>query len=238
MPIGFYEPPGGVSFPHRPYPKSTLRVVEKAITEAWRIIRDSPSAGFDITTADENRITRELRNCLVNRVLNGSAVPAFTSDVFDVTRGAEFESYDGSHLQNKPDMHVAIRRNIPRILRSADGLFVECKPVDAGHSMVGDYCDNGIRRFVSGEYAWAMSIGYMVGYAMAGYTLPGRLNDAIKARKKILKVISQVEPCPDNTARGYAQRPHITIHKRGFRFPVTNAKATAITIRHLWFNRN
>jgi hypothetical protein len=235
--IGFYEP-GPVKFPHRPYPKATLRVVEKAIAEAWRIIRDNPGAGFNIVTADENRITRELRTCLLNQVLDGSAVPAFTSKTFDVNRGSEFESYDGTHLQKKPDLHFAIRRDVPRILRSADGLFVECKPVDADHPVVGDYCDKGIIRFVNGEYAWAMSIGYMVGYAKTGYALPDKLKKAVNARKKVLKHDGQVRPCPDTKAKGYTQHPHITIHKRGFRFPITNAKATAITLRHLWFDRN
>jgi hypothetical protein len=237
MPIGFYEP-DEVRFPHRPYPKATLRVVEKAIGEAWRIIRENPGAGFDITTADENRITRELRTCLLNQVLDGAAVPAFTSETFDVNRGSEFESYDGAHLQKKPDLHFAIRRDIPRTLRSADGLFVECKPVDARHSVGGHYCDKGIIRFVKGEYAWAMSIGYMVGYAMAGYALPDTLREAIKGRKKVLKADGQVEACPNTAAKGYSQRPYITVHKRGFRLPITNTKATAITLRHLWFYRN
>jgi len=237
MRIGFYEP-GQVKFPHRPYPKATLRVVEKAIVEAWRIIRDNPAAGFDIATADENRITRELRTCLLNQVLDGTAVPAFTSKTFDVNRGSEFESYDGTHLQKKPDLHFAISRDIPYILRSADGLFVECKPVDAGHSIGGDYCDKGIARFVNGEYAWAMSIGYMVGYVKTGYVLPDKLKEGVQARKKFLKTDGQIQACPDTKATGYIQHPYITIHNRGFRFPITNAKATAITLRHLWCYRN
>jgi len=237
MSIGFYEA-GNVKFPHRPYPKATLRIVEGAIAEAWRIIRDKPAKGFDITTADENRITRELRTCLLNQVLDGTAIPAFTSEIFDVSRGSEFESYNGAHLQKKPDLHFAIRRDIPHILRSADGLFVECKPVDAGHSIGGDYCKKGIGRFVKGEYAWAMPIGYMVGYARNGYALPGNLLEAIKKRKKSLNADGQVIPCPDTKASGYTQRPHITVHKRAFKFPITNADATAITLRHLWFYRN
>src|SRR5579871_3380509 len=140
MTIGFYAS-NRVEFPHRAYPKATLRIIEKAITEAWRIIRDMPEGSFNIRTMDENRITRELRTCLLNTVLDGTTVPAFTSDIFDVNRGAEFESYNGIHMAKKPDLHFLIRRSLPKGLRSADGLFVECKPVDADHPVGGEYCD-------------------------------------------------------------------------------------------------
>jgi hypothetical protein len=237
MAIGFYNS-GPVKFPHRPYPRATLRVVEKAIAEAWRIIRDTPGVGFDINAADENRITRELRTCLVNRVLDGPEVPGFASTTFDVSRGAEFESFDGQHLSKKPDLHFAIRRNLPRSLRSADGIFVECKPVDSDHPAGGDYCDKGIIRFVLGEYAWAMPHGYMVGYVTNGYRLPDKLDEALKTRKKALKLSGRVIPCPDTKADGYTQQPHITVHRRSFRYLVTDAKAPPITLRHLWFDRN
>jgi hypothetical protein len=57
MAIGFYNR-GPISLPHPPYPKATLRVIENAIREAWRIIRDHPALGFEIDNAEENRITR------------------------------------------------------------------------------------------------------------------------------------------------------------------------------------
>jgi hypothetical protein len=236
MQIGFYNR-APLSLPHPPYPKATLRLIERAITEAWRVIRDHPEGDFKIGTADEDRITRELRTCLVNEVLDGGTVPGFTSDQFRVTREGKFESFDGAHLDKMPDLHIDIVRNSPVSLPSADGLFVECKPVDHGHPAGSTYCDKGIIRFVIGEYAWAMPQGIMIGYASPGYTLPKKLKDAFAERKTTLKCTGRLRACPESAATGYAQHPYITVHQRGFTYLGTNTKAPNITIRHLWFNR-
>jgi hypothetical protein len=237
MQIGFYTR-GPISLPHPSYPKATLRVIEKAIVEAWEVIRDHPEGDFKLDTAEEDRITRELRTCLMNKVLDGGTVLGFTSDVFQVTREGKFESFDGTHLDKMPDLHIHIVRDSPASLPSDDGLFVECKPVDRDHAAGVAYCDKGIIRFVKGEYAWAMPEALMIGYASPGYTLPNKLHDAIAKRKKDLKTTGEVTACLDCSAAGYVQHPHITVHGRGFIYSGTITKAPKITIRHLWFNRS
>jgi hypothetical protein len=237
MLIGFYSR-GPVSLPHPPYPKATLRLIEKAIGEAWRIIRERPEGGFNIATADEDTITRELRTCLMNNVLDGGKVHGFTSEQFCVMREAKFESFDGTYLDKMPDLHISIRRGMPVSLPSADGLFAECKPVDRDHFAGREYCDKGIIRFVKGEYAWAMPQGLMIGYASSGYTVPDKLEEAIAKRKAELKTTGHLRACPYCSAEGYSQHPHVTVHKRGFTYPCTKKKAPEITIRHLWFNRS
>jgi hypothetical protein len=237
MRIGFYAR-GAVTLPHPPYPKATLRLVERAIAEAWQIIRDMPEGDFKIAVAQEDRITRELRTCLMNRVLDGGIVPGFTADLFRVTREGKFESFDGSYLDKMPDLHIDIVRNSPVSLPSSDGLFVECKPVDRDHPAGSAYCDQGVVRFVKGDYAWSLPEALMIGYTSDGYTLPKKLKEAISKRKTELKSAGGVRACPDCSAVGYAQRPHFTVHQRGFVYPSTNTKAPKITIRHLWFNRS
>jgi len=236
MSIGLYAL-GPVSFPHRPYPNSTLRVVENALAEAWRIIRDHPENGFDINSATEDRITLELRNCLLNNVLAGGSVPGFTTELFDVTREGKFESYDGKHLDKMPDLHIKIRREKPVTILSADGLFVECKPIGVEHPAGGAYCDNGIIRFVNGDYAWAMPQGLMVGYAAAGYKMPEKLESALKTRRKALGVKGRIRALRGCDAHGYSQKRFSTIHRRTFVYPSTGKKATEITLRHAWFDR-
>ena len=51
----------------------------------------------------------------------------------------------------------------------------------------GAYCDKGIIRFVSGDYAWGMPQALMIGYAASGYTMPRKLEEAFKDRKTVLK---------------------------------------------------
>src|SRR5260370_10604213 len=191
MGIGFYarDP---VSLPHPPYPKATLQLIEKAIGEAWRIIRDKPEGDFNIQNANEDRITRELRTCLVNKVLGSGAVPGFTREAFHVTREAKFNSFDGTHLDKMPDLYIYVVRDDPVSLVSDDGLFVECKPVDQGHPAGRNYCNDGILRFVNGDYAWALSEALMIGYASPGYTLPNKLTDALAERKIALKTAGNV----------------------------------------------
>jgi hypothetical protein len=236
MRIGFYTLGSG-SLPHPSYPLATLRIVEAAILEAWRLIRDHPEGDFDIGRADEDRITRELRTCLVNAVLYGGRVPGFTPKHFRVNRESKFVSFDGTHLDKMPDLHIDILRDDIVSIPSDDGLFVECKPVDRDHPAGGAYCDKGIRRFVSGEYAWALTEGLMVGYASPGYTVPQKLEEAIRTRKGALKVVGSMKACPGSSALGYCQHPHITVHRRGFPYPGTKKRAPRIVLRHLWLDR-
>ena len=69
-----------------------------------------------------------------------------------------------------------------RVISTQNGLFVECKPVDAAHPPGGDYCDAGLIRFVNGDYAWAMQESLMVGYVRDGRTIKSHLHPAIATR--------------------------------------------------------
>jgi hypothetical protein len=208
MPIGFYAR-GLISLPLAPFPKATLRLIETAISEAWRVIRETPEGDFDIANSGEDRITLELRNCLTNTVLDNGLVPGFTSNMFYVTREAKYVSFDGTHLDKMPDLHFRVVRDGPVSLPSEDGLFVECKPVDREHPAGRDYCDRGIIRFVKGDYAWALPQALMVGYVLPGYSLPEKLDDALTQRKTTLKATGSSEKCPDWSATAYCQHPHV-----------------------------
>lgn len=237
--IGFYTR-GPVTLPHSPYPKATLRLVERAITEAWRIIRDTPQGDFDIMNDDEDRITRELRTCLMNRVLDGGLVKGFTSDQFRMQREPKFESYDGTYLDKMPDLYIDIIRDDPSVVSipSNDGLFGECKPVGKTHTVGATYCNKGVARFVKGEYAWAMPHALMIGYADSKYTIPTKLKKALRDRKTELKTNGTVTKCRCGSPGGYAQHPHETTHSRGFIYPQTLTLAPDILLRHLWLDRN
>lgn len=237
MAIGLYNVRPAV-LPHAPYPKRTLRVIERAITEAWRIIREHPEAGFDISTAEEDRITLELTSCLMNNVLVAGTVQGFTDELFIVSREGKFASFDGSHLDKMPDLNIWIRRDIPQSFPSDDRLFVECKPVDRDHPVGGAYCDKGIVRFVNGEYGWAHTQGMMVGYASAGYSMPAKLRVALVSRHHALGLRAEARACAAAPAEGYAQQVYITVHQRSFRYVQTGGEVPDITIRHLWLDRN
>src|ERR1035441_3170555 len=93
-----------------------------------------------------------------------------------------------------PDLLVDFIGLPPRAMNSQHGLFIECKPVDADHTVGAHYCDKGIIRFVRGDYAWAMQSAMMIGYARAGYTIIPKLSDAL-ARPNKISTVDQVKPC-------------------------------------------
>jgi hypothetical protein len=236
MAIGFYTR-GTVNLPHPEYPIATLCIIEDAIHEAWRVLREQPGGDFDIKSADEDRVTRDLVACLTNTILDGGQVAGFTSAIFCISRESKCESYDGRHLDKMPDICIRVGRRGPVGMPSADGLFVECKPVDQRHPVGGSYCDKGVIRFVNGDYAWASSQAMMVGYAAPKYTLPEKLSPPLKQRAQPLGFRGEVTPCRNCKSYPYGQTAHITVHHRGFVLPQTQTKATPIAIRHIWVNR-
>ena len=88
-----------------------------------------------------------------------------------VTRGTEEISYDGSHLEKRPDLSIHLTRRNPSF-----PLVVECKLLDAGSGKkTHRYCDDGLGRFVRGEYAWATREAFMLAYVRDGSTILSHL---------------------------------------------------------------
>src|SRR5205807_5088281 len=121
-----------------------------------------------------------------------------------------------------------------------DGIYAECKPIDASHAVGGHYCDRGLWRFIKGDYAWAMREGMMIGYAASGYCLPQELTDSLAGgnRPTTMPLTSGPTPIPRAAATSYCQLPHSTTHPRTFQYKCTGAPAPDILIHHIWLIRN
>jgi len=156
--------------PHRlPHPAVPLRVIlatHTALTRAFELLRSSPPAGFHLKDAKEDDITRQLHAILEDRFLTSQEIAGFDRRrIRNVIRAPEVSNHDGSHPAKKPDLVLfLLRRERWSVRNSQDGIFAECKPVDDSHAVGKHYCDQGIMRFVSGDYAWAMQEGLMVGF--------------------------------------------------------------------------
>ena len=125
----------------------------------------------------------------------------------------EVRSYDGRHLSKQPDMMVELVGRAAGVRPSQDGVFIECKPVDAGHSLVVDYCDGGILRFVCGDYAWAMTQAMMIGYVDSDGNPADRIRPALDTRKNVILPVDAPTTCAHST-KGLPVA--ITRHHRGF----------------------
>ncbi len=97
--------------------------------------------------------------------------PLWRQLVLCVVRGKESLSFDGSHLEKRPDLSIYLsnrNRGFP--------LIMEAKILDAPTSKtVVHYCGDGFRRFVEGEYAWGNREAFLVGYVRDGSSIGTKL---------------------------------------------------------------
>ena len=237
MNLGVFQQKPKPRPPHPPVSVAVLLVVEDAIKVAWSIIRQLPANEFDLASAHEDTITQKLHEVLMDELFDTDTVPGFNGELIAKgTREEKLRSFDGAHLDKMPDLIFGvIGRDV--YMRTQDGVFIECKPVDAAHTTGVHYCDKGIIRFVRGDYAWCMLSAMMVGYAAEGYTIVPKLTDALA---KSTTINTKVVPtkCPQSRPVLFSQDAHVSVQERNFSYVETGDPAPDITLRHVWLNRS
>jgi hypothetical protein len=227
---------------HLPHPRLGLPVillVRRVVLQALLLLREHK---LNLAAASEDEVTAALRSTIENDLRQAGSVPGFNRRTYEtVVRQGQCANYDGSRLTKTPDLCFKLRddEGEPRpVLSEHDALFVECKPVDATHAAGGKYCDDGLCRFVDGDYAWAMEEGLMLGYARDGRTIASHLVPAMQqdTRKIKLKIkeLPRAVKYNDTQAPTTAEKLHVSIHERGFVWPDGKGIASKIAIYHLW----
>lgn len=227
---------------HLPHPRLGLPVIlllRRVLMKAFEKLRDR---GFPLAAEREDRITEQLFNVLENDLRQTGEVIGFNSAFYDrVVRHAEVTNYNGEKLAKTPDLSFKLRHGESEsrpVLSSHDALFVECKPVDGDHAAGSAYCDDGLIRFVNGDYAWAMQDAMMLGYVRNGRSIAGHLVPAMaaSARQQSLAVVQQLQPCEEAGAAtcAEAEAVYLSRHRRAFTWPDGKGPATDITVFHLW----
>jgi hypothetical protein len=238
MSYGFYQA-DRIAIPHPPIPLAMCLIVEEAMRVAWERLKNQKSPKIDLLTADEDAVTHELYEILFDEVYGEGLVDGFDEERFTVvTREAKVRNFDGMKLDKMPDLLVGIAGRNDIYRRSQDWLFVECKPIDASHTVGVHYGAKGIARFIRGEYAWALPNALMVGYASAGYSLDPKLSEGLRSRAKEFEVIDLPKVCPKSKATGSSALVHVSQHGRTFNYRETGKAAPPILLRHLWLQRN
>lgn len=239
MPVGFYDDPGRRRLQHPKIGLPVLLIVENALCAAWSLLRTHPRAGFDLLTAHEDAVTLELHEALLDRVFKKGIVEGFDSKLFStVEREPKIRNYDYRHPDKMPDLLVRLVGRPPGVRNTQDGLFIECKPVDSRHGVSAHYCNRGLIRFVQGDYAWAMPIATMVGYARKGYSVFSKLVPVLLDWPPGASNSTVPLPCAYSKASSIGEVVHLTEHARTFRYLETEEVAPKITIRHLWLRRD
>jgi hypothetical protein len=236
MGYGFYS--DEVELPHKPLPLAVFLVVEEAIRISWLRLKARRNSRIDLQTANEDEVTHDLYEVMYDEVFRQGMVDGFDREHFTVvTREAKVRNYNGAKLDKMPDMLVGIAGRNDIYRHSQDWLFIECKPVDAEHTVGVHYGAKGITRFIRGDYAWAMTSALMVGYASLGYKIDPKLVETLTKRGEEFEVMKMPEPCVHSPSTRFSEPAYLTQHKRLFQYSETGRNAPLITLRHLWLDR-
>ena len=231
--------PDAYTLPHPRLGLPVILLIRRVLCRAFELLREQE---FNLAAAREDEVTTALRSVIANDLYKTGSVRGFNHHNYEsVVRQAQFANYNGTHHSQAPDLCFKLRYGDFRTRMTApehDALFVECKPVDSSHYAGSNYCDDGLNRFVEGQYAWAMQEGMMLAYARDGRTIPGHLIPAMSEpnRMMALATVQLPQPCAaPNASSGYqAESIHISKHRRDFEWLDGKGPATDITIYHLW----
>ena len=234
MPLEMYDEPD-FELPHPPVSLAVFLVVEEAICAAWEILRRNPPFGFDLVNAVEREINHNLQEVIKDRIWNRDVVQGFDDELIRTITRPAVRNYNGENIDKQPDIVIELADIPARVRPSQYGIFIECKPVDATHALLRHYCDQGILRFVRGDYAWAMTQAMMIGYVDSDALPAERLAAALRTRTTVVLPTGQPTTCGRSPA---GVSIAITEHRRTFSYVENGQHAPAIILRHLWLRRN
>ena len=183
-----------------------------------------------IASADEPEVTALLQ-AVLNRLIEENIL--WGQLVRCVVRGGESISFDGSHLEKRPDLSIYLTertRHFP--------LVVEAKILDGANSKtVATYCNHGLLRFVEGEYAWGNREAFMLGYVRDGSSIDTKLRPRLAKAMTLNPRPYLVEALPIHVGSGGLDLSY-TRHSREFVY-VSQAPPNSpgpISLWHLWLS--
>ena len=203
-----------------------LEILAERLQRAFDDIRKRRPA--TVATGTEPEVTALMQarlNCMIHED------PLWGQLVLSVGRGAESVSFDGSHLEKRPDLSI--------VLSAADQRFplvAEAKILDATASKTARrYCENGIRRFVEGEYAWGNREAIMIGYVRDGSSIATTLKDSLSRAMELHPDRYLVEALPVPVESDSSDLAY-TRHGRDFVYGSQRPPNSPgpISVWHLW----
>lgn len=165
----------GVQRPVPPLQRRPLKVIAEMLVAAWDGLLEEHE--FLLRHEEEKEI-----NTLMDSRLNSlfEQNPQWRTLVSGVTRGKETINYNGSKLEKRPDLSIHLTCRFSRL-----SLIVECKLLDMNKNKTIDlYCNQGLARFVEGQYAWYAREAFMLAYVRDGATIAGCLVPHLEKNQK------------------------------------------------------
>ncbi len=216
----------GGALPLPPLAAGHLTLIANTLATTWNGLAEHYGQTF--RSGDEN----EINGLMVGRLKTlCDDDPVWGTLVRSVARGEETPSYDGSHLEKRPDISISLtdqRRSFP--------LIIECKLIElAKGKTVNLYCDNGVVRFISGDYAWYAREAMMMAYVRDGSTITSSLAPVLSGPQNNRLNPYQVQSPPKVVGSAVLDMA-CSQHTRHFSYIARHAgqKPSPITVWHLW----
>lgn len=217
----------GLSLPLPALDREHLEVIAEVIDEAWQHLLENHAS--TLTAGSEPEISALLATRL-NALLEMH--PLWQALVRSITRGSETLSFDGSHLEKKPDLSIHLSGRNPSF-----PLIVECKLVDSTSQKGIDlYCIKGLTRFLIGEYAWPAREGFMLAYVRDGSTITGSLSPYLVKSQAGGSGSFAIEQMPTSMTIASLDSAE-SKHSRAFKYIAADPafeNPGAISLWHLW----
>lgn len=212
----------GLSLPLPVLDPLHMKVIASGLARAARSVSlDHPA----IWTAGSEAAINAIVETRLNRLIDEDT--RWNQLVACVVRGKETLSFDGSHLETRPDLSIFLTGR-----SRAFPLVVECKLIEVAASKnEGLYCTNGLSRFVTGKYGWGGQEAMMLGYVRDGSTIDGLLIPYLTGPATGTVFATQQMP----QACGIAGHDiAASLHGRSFTYIHAPGPPGAITVWHIW----
>ena len=164
--------PPANSYPFPPFPKVILNAVVKAARRAWLPIAEEERACRHGEGRNEVQLNAEMA-IEMDALRRLNLVRDFTADIFETPiADAPTRNFSGERIGTRPDITIRLRSLRPALANPmVDAVFIECKCLRESQNL-GPYFKDGMRRFIDGDYGWAVQQAIMVGYLETGQVLP------------------------------------------------------------------
>ncbi len=219
----------GVKLPLEPIGEEFLDIVVEGLTSAFEDAR--AAAPTTVANESEAAVTALLETHL-NRKIDED--PFWGTLVASVGRGTESVNFDGTKLEKRPDLSITFSERSRRF-----PLIVEAKIVDHQSGKTSKlYCDNGIERFLNGDYAWGCQEAFMLAYVRDTSSQLSTLQARLLPTNNSVELPYATLEGPSKRCTGGGELA-ITRHSRAFNYPCQPApdhKPGDIHLWHLWLS--
>ena len=216
----------GAQLPLAPISDDHLEILAEGLRQAFHDIRED--ARDTVAEGEEPEVTA-LMQARLNRLIQEDS--PWRLLVLWVGRGTESISFDGSHIEKRPDLSIVLSAADRRFPLIAEAKILD----DAASKTVGLYCKSGIRRFVEGEYAWGNREAFMMGYVRDGSSIGTALAPFLSNAMRLCPDRYLVEALHIPAGSGSPDLAH-TRHGRNFVYGSQRPPNDPgpISIWHLW----